>query len=608
MSFFSFNRILPLPLHELGLTSIPGVPVVVDQWLGTLVRLGEREIETRAATHGLTNLYTIAGQTATGHSFLYGGNAVSARSAAREALAADLRAHPMFAAAKLFAKSAHGAAPVMPLATAPDPLTQLALEQPEQFAMSWTTFLNIARDAQPHLAEWSATLTDPATAARLFWPTLASYGLPYNLLILQKLDAAKAAALRPRFGAAWSPAWDALVAGGTLYAIDLSLFTALQPHTADGFTRFTPATITLLRQDPATKDLAPIAVWVAGYQAVGAQSFVAGVATDSAWLYALQAAKTSATLYGIWLGHVYHWHMVTAALQMTMYNNLAKDSALYQLLEPQSDYLMAFDNVLLLLWEFIAPPTSVTSAAQFLELTNLFATGRSFFDDDPRPTLARLGLREADFTVATPWDKYPLVARQLAVWDATAAYIDAFVAASYPTDASVAQDAALQAWMADAAKPTDGNIRGLPPMTTRDALRAVLTSMVFRVTMHGCARLPAIANPGLTFVANFPPCLQDAAIPAPTATIDTRRLLQYLPRTGTIGQMMTFYNTFSFSIPYEPFVPLTGPETNLFFPGGLADPRNQALVAFRHAIADMNATLSAPSAAQLSQWPLNIET
>ena len=41
-------------------------------------------------------------------------------------------------------------------------------------------------------------------------------------------------------------------------------------------------------------------------------------ATDSAWIWALLAAKTAITVWGIWIGHVYHWHIVTAAMQMTM--------------------------------------------------------------------------------------------------------------------------------------------------------------------------------------------------------------------------------------------------------------------------------------------------
>ena len=89
--------------------------------------------------------------------------------------------------------------------------------------------------------------------------------------------------------------------------------------------------------------------------------------------------------------------------------------------------------------------------------------------------------------------------------------------------------------------------------------------------------------------------------------LSTAELLEYLPKTGTIGEMMTFYTTFIFSAPYVPFIPETGVKTNLFFPGGMDDPRNQALVAFREAVIDLIKGYD-PIAPQVHQWPLNIET
>jgi hypothetical protein len=597
-----------LPLRLLGLDDIPGVAFVPEQLLGTVLRLGLRTVQILPAKNALSNTYTIGGVTATGYAFLYGDSSSAAAANPTGKLADALHGQSATAMAALIVKAitASGASPaaVNPV----DPLTQLSLDAPEQFAMAWTNFQGFYQNALPLLPKWSATLTDPAVAAQLFWPTIAGNGLAYNALILQKVDAAKVPGLKVHFQGKWTPAWDALVASGSLYAIDLSIFTTLTPdHEADGSTRFTPATVTLLQQD-AAKALTPIAVWAAGYQGSTPQVYLPG---DGAWLYALLAAKTSVTVYGTWLGHVYHWHIVTGAMQQTMFNNLEKDSALYQLVAPQSDFLNAFDNVLLLTWLFnvpIAPPTSVASALQFLTLCNAFATGRTFFDDNPLVTLQSLGLQQADFTVHTPWDQYPVVGHLLKIWDATAAYVNVFVTTSYKTDAAVANDAALQAWMADAANPSAGNIRGLPPMVSRDALAKVLTSLLYRVTAHGSGRLPASSNPGLTFIPNWPQCLQEATLPPPGPPIATKALLKYLPKTGTMGAMLAFYNTFAFSVPYEPFIPLDGIEAKLFFPGGSADPRNEALVTYRKAIAAMINELSAPFAPQITQWPLNVET
>lgn len=361
-----------------------------------------------------------------------------------------------------------------------------------------------------------------------------------------------------------------------------------------------------------------MAVRVTGRDGAGAQTFVEA---SPAWLYGLMAARTSVTVWGVWLGHVYHWHMVTAAMLLAARKALPGGSfptpphPVRQLLDPQSKFLVEFDVALLLLWAEIAPPTSVDTSWEFLQLMSRFAAGRGYFDDDPLATLARNGITAADFSTdpaGTNWAKYPIAATYLAVWAATGQYVAAFVDATYPPGSPPAADAALQNWLAAAADPDVGNVRGLPAaVATNDELRALLTSLVYRVTMHGSARLLSTANPGLTFVANFPPCLQQPAIPPPATPLTARGLLAHLPRTGTIGSMLRFYDIFSFSRPYEPFVPAHGLESDLFFPDGLADARNRALVTYRGAIQgliDALSPYSPPTQAQRYQWPLCIET
>src|ERR1700680_735746 len=108
-------------------------------------------------------------------------------------------------------------------------------------------------------------------------------------------------------------------------------------------------------------------------------------------------------------------------------------------------------------------------------------------------------------------------------------FVYRFVDLTYPTDKAVAQDHALQCWMKESADPSQGNIRGLPEMTTRDALKRVLTSLVYRVAVHGISRLESSTNPAITFVANFPSCLQRLDIPLPGTPLTTKQLLTYLP-------------------------------------------------------------------------------
>jgi Lipoxygenase len=587
---------------------LPAVPVDPAGVLDTLGRLKIRVQQEIQAKQGLVQQLRINGRTATAYAFLYGGTPQSGLSAFADDYASFVQAHPGRVRGDLHDSVRNGGdrSAASAGAAAPQPLT---LESPEQFSISWTRFPDVYGDGLPFLPAFSASLTDPDAATRQFWPMIAEHGTGFNLIIPERVTPARARNLRGRFGTAWTRRVRAALAAGNLYAIDISLFETLQPQSM-GVPRFTPGTVVLLTRNPRTKSLTPVAIVVSGYKGRGRRVYTRAGATDGAWLYALQAAKASVTLYGIWLGHVYHWHIVTAAMQMTMLNTVPATHPIYRLLAPHCKYAIAFDDVLLKLWSSIAPPTSVASADQFLALCNRFATGRTYFDDDPLTTLARHRLRQRDFSINSPWDQYPVVRRLLAVWDLVAAYISTFVRTTYSSDAGVAGDQTLQTWIATAGSSnptTGGNIRGLPRVTTRAALRRVLTSFLYRITIHGVSRLSSTSNPALTFVSNFPHCLQRTDIPGPRARIGTKRLLSYLPNTDTIGQAVGFYFIFAFSTPYEPYIPLGGVDTQLYFPGGTSDARNRALIELRNGLASFIGEYD-PAMPQRFQWPRNIET
>ena len=274
-----------------------------------------------------------------------------------------------------------------------------------------------------------------------------------------------------------------------------------------------------------------------------------------------------------------------------------------RLLAPQSSVLIPFDDVLLLKWNAAAPPTSITNGREFLELIDRYAEGRGFFDDDPITQVERLGLEEADFTVHEPWDQYPIVGDLLDIWEATGRYVDTYVQRAYATDDDVRRDRALEAWITASGDPHAGNVRGLPAMDSKDALTRVLHSVIYRIIAHGTSRLYRSANPVLSFVANFPPCLQDATIPDPSESFDTKALHRFLPNTGTIGSMMHFYFVFWASPTYVPFVPLGGIESELFFDD---EASNQALIELRRFVIGCVKKFE-PDTPQIYQWERHIE-
>jgi Lipoxygenase len=244
--------------------------------------------------------------------------------------------------------------------------------------------------------------------------------------------------------------------------------------------------------------------------------------------------------------------------------------------------------------------------------------GREFFDDDPKTELAKNGLQQDNFTKTEPWDAFPVALNLLRIWEICGRFVKVFVSNSYPHDDNVAADAALQYWMKASADPRQGHIRGLPEMKNREALTSVLTSLIYRITAHGISRLPRTADPWLTFVANFPPCLQSTDLPRPKARLSTQQLLKYLPNIGTIADQLSFYYAFAYSKPYVSLIPAGGSDKDLYFTGGTSDPRNVALIAFRNEMQkfmeDFSRTyrpqgFKEPHNAKLwLQWPRNIET
>ena len=251
------------------------------------------------------------------------------------------------------------------------------LEDPSQFSMTWTTFEDVFRKGVPHIAAYSAAITDPQEATRQFWLTLRSTALPFNLLVLQKLTAASAMTFQHNLGPAWLPAYDELLGQGRLYGIDMTIFAGLDPQQdTNGTLRFTPSTMALLEMDDR-KNLNPIAAYVVDPNNINnARTYTP---SSPSWIYGLLAVKTSLTVYGIWLGHVYTQHIVTAAMQMATLNTLPPGNIIYQLLAPQSHYTIPFDLLLLLGWSNLSPPTSISDPGKFLTLCNKFSATHDFF-------------------------------------------------------------------------------------------------------------------------------------------------------------------------------------------------------------------------------------
>ncbi|WP_299207466.1 lipoxygenase family protein [uncultured Dokdonia sp.] len=610
------EKVHHLPIREKGFTEMPAVPFIISETIDTVVKLGLRTQECKMAKAGLNREYTLYDAkrehtyTQNAYTFMYDTAPIDNSKEEREDLLERLkRSTEKEFLNKTLLNTHLKRAEFAKHQDKNETFTSLFLDTPEDFTISWTNYYNIYKNnAKEYKDEYASILKDPKEATKQFWPMISENGLAYNLLILQKVEGDLLEKVKTTFHHEWKSLLKPIHEDDVLFAIDLTIFNRFDAAQVAGFDRWTPGAFVMMKQDIVSKKLHPICVQISKNDASASQIYTQENSTDATWIFALAAARTAVTVYGIWLGHVYHWHIVSAPMQMTLFNNVKKDHDLRRLLNPQSKSLIGFNDTLLLLWKAIGPPTSFATPDSFLDLTNTFATGREFFDDDPKVTLKKFGIHKKDFSEKEDWDRYPIVKHLLYFWEASEQMVDVFVENTYNTDEAVFHDTQLQKWIEASSDPEEGNVRGLPVMSSRKELKAVLTSLVYRVVAHGNSRQMRSLGPGLSFVANYPPCLQKTDVVVPDDTNFTKKdVLRYLPNTGTIGSMMTFYYIFIFSAPYEPLLPLYGNDTDLYF-DDKDDPRNKALEVFREKIGSFILDYSDENAPLIHQWSASIET
>lgn len=726
---------MPIELLGLGgLRSMPAIPLpTVLDFADAAVKLKQKEAQRQIPINAMTNVFTLGtgtprARTDDARTFLFGGRGRD-----------------------------------------DDAATQYSLDAPSQFDMGWTTYEQVDTRAAPLSAGFQTALTSATAGTTMFWTNIARYWNPFGVMPIRLVTASDVDYLRKRFGAEWvDPPMQRMIRDGSLFMLDMTIFESMDPPTASSSPRFSPSTLTLFELDATRAAFIPFLIRVS--DGINVQVYcgpiipvVAGfavpaftptvVTTPNAWLYALQALKASTTVWGIWLGHVYRFHIVTTAMQMTMLQRLPPLHPVRQILGRQSHYTIGFDAVLLVDWSF-PPPTSCGTSIEFLQLIDAFAGGRLFFDDDPEPALARQGLAMLTFSTeffrpqdinlqrfvpilvaemppaaagadpiaaaivaalapatvtmltgyaggddaalaaalatdlnafiaalgilagpaavagvvlspgtaaeaAAPtagrpgilnrmilqdaypasiaimeWNLYPVAHYMASIYRIAARYVAALMAAIYPLGAASPVDPKTQEWLE--ACRIDGNVQGLPtPGTNIGQLTSVLTSLIYRITAHGLSRLAPVGNPGLSWVGNFPPCLEDSRLPnpanpagtTPPSDLTLSQLLAFMPKTGTIGEMISFIFSFGFTDTFQPLIPIRSANTT-----GLPDPevdpfvglpagcytaldacRTEMIGFMRHFIGDANA-LNLPavmnftaSAAQIHQWELNIE-
>ena len=128
------------------------------------------------------------------------------------------------------------------------------------------------------------------------------------------------------------------------------------------------------------------------------------------------------------------------------------------------------------------------------------------------------------------------------LWEEAKKLADAFVAAVYSSDAGVEADVQLQAWVAAAADPTQGNVPKLfdGGISTIAEVTALLTYMIYLPIAHTVQNLPIYIAGSFSEVL-LPSAAMNLALPDPTQTYTMENLLdEWLPSAFAVGKTCTF--------------------------------------------------------------------
>lgn len=153
-----------------------------------------------------------------------------------------------------------------------------------------------------------------------------------------------------------------------------------------------------------------------------------------------------------------------------------------------------------------------------LELIRRSAAAADHAETLPR-ALERLG-RHPDLLPHDPWRDDGLL-----LWSALHEFVGAFLRWAYPSDAKLAADAQLRAWLDELRSPAGGRLVGTPTEPERAPIVDLLTHVIFTLGPVHHALSRGLSDYG-TYVPNYPAAIYS---PPPAGPVGERELLAALP-------------------------------------------------------------------------------
>jgi arachidonate 15-lipoxygenase len=265
---------------------------------------------------------------------------------------------------------------------------------------------------------------------------------------------------------------------GRLFLVDHAMFEGVAAGTTDGKQKYLWAPVSLYYADRS--GLVPVAIQTGGHR--GGPSTLYGPA-DPGWLLARTTVQVAdENLQGV-LVHMGWCHVVTQAFILAAHRQLSADHPLSRLLMPHFEFTLDVNDVAR---KSVVNPGGVQDrllAPPIADQMRLLMDSVRDLDNaslDPTIDFTRRGVLDRE---ALP--HYPPRDDGLPLWDAEKQLVRDYVALWYRTDADVAGDAELQAFVREVG--TDGRlprlVEGVTPRTPED-VTTLVTRILYRATAY----------------------------------------------------------------------------------------------------------------------------
>jgi arachidonate 15-lipoxygenase len=289
---------------------------------------------------------------------------------------------------------------------------------------------------------------------------------------------------------------------GRLYVADYSSLAGLTAGTTDGLQKVLPAPTAWFVLDRATRALAPVAI------RTGPGGDVFWPADGWRWVMARTLVQIADANHHEGVVHLGRTHMVMEAVGLALHRQLSTDHPLFVLLSPHLETTFAINQSAKT--SLIAPGGTVDRvfAPTIEAFAGVVKAALDSYPLDATDPVQDLRARGLDDAGAFPGHPYRDAA--LPLWAAIREFTSGYVAVYYESDAEVAEDTELAAFVAELGAQDGGRLTGVPPARTRDELAYLLARFVWIAgPQHS-----AVNFPQFDFMS-YPPNMPGASFAAP---------------------------------------------------------------------------------------------